>query len=396
MERRQYSLCISCAEDDAILRECGFNLCVVCHPWVAASLCRTNDLPGWSAELLTYDPEVLVRTRDTMAEKGLNTGAPPLTDYAWIDYFRWLLSDDDEALREMEQHIELRDDAEYIGEESVEQMAGKLLGLVDEQEASREILDDSHWGDGMVFEPDAVVHRFGGYEVEVSSGLFVVDEKTHSKNPETVAELMFDSIQELDERGFEERYQIYHSFELENPVLMSRYSRQRCDDWNRFQLPSIPLLREHIWLAAKGEYGRDIGDRHRAALLLWAFRSNKEFLSREPVPWGRSFQFLRSVIKPSSDVSLHSKGIDVYGRSGTPWRISSIPGAHGEQFTVSRIGGEDVCVLTHEQSRDMPFGDLLASLVLMLLDDVRTSERVYTLRHHMITNQEGERRDLLA
>jgi hypothetical protein len=149
-------------------------------------------------------------------------------------------------------------------------------------------------------------------------------------------------------------------------------------------------------LAAKGEYGRDICDRHRAALLLWAFRSNKEFLSREPVPWGRSFQFLRSVIKPSSDVSLHSNGIDVCGRSGTPWRISAIPGFHGEQFTVSRIGGNDVCVLTREQSRDMPFGDLLSSLVLMLLDDVRTSERVFTLRHHMITNQEGEGRNLLA
>jgi hypothetical protein len=44
----------------------------------------------------------------------------------------------------------------------------------------------------------------------------------------------------------------------------------------------------------------------------------------------------------------------------------------------------------------MPFGDLLSSLVLMLLDDVRTSERVFTLRHHMITNQEGEGRNLLA
>ena len=390
--------CKSCDEEDATPRECGFYLCVVCHPWVAASLCRTGDLPRWGAEMLTHDPEILLRTRDAMAEKGLNIGGPPLCEYNWIAYFRWLLSDDDEALCEMEQHVELRDDAEYIGEDSVEQIAGKLLCLVDEQEESRELLVDSHWGDGMVLDPDPVVHRFGGYEVEVSSGLFVVDEKTPSKNPETVAELLFDSIQELDERGFDERYQIYHSFELENPVLMSCYSRQRCDDWNRFQLPSIPLLREHIWLAAKGEYGRDIGDRHRAALLLWAFRSNKEFLSRELVPWSRSFQFLRSVIKPSSDVSPHLNGIDVYGRSGTPWRISAIQGAHGEQFTVSRIGGDDVCVLTREQSRDMPLGDLLSSLVLILLDDVRSSERVNTLRHHMITNQEeeGEWRDLLA
>ena len=330
-----------------------------------------------------------------MKEEGLSTGGPPHCEYNWIAYFRWLLGDDDEALREMEQHVELRDDAEYIGEDSVEQIAGKLLCLVDELEASREILVDSHWGDEMVLDPDTVVHRFGGHEVEVSSGLFMVDE-THFKNPETVAELLFDSIQELDERGFDERYQIYHSFELENPVLMSCYSRQRCDDWNRFQLPSIPLLREHISLAAKGEYGRDICDRHRAALLLWAFRSNKEFLSREPVPWGRSFQFLRSVIKPSSDVSLHSNGIDVCGRSGTPWRISATPGFHGEQFSVSRIGGGRICVLTREQSRDMPLGDLIASVVLMLLDDVRTSERVFTLRHHMITNQEGEGRNLLA
>jgi len=387
--------CKSCDEEDATPRECGFDLCVVCHPWVAASLRRTNDLPGWGAEMLTHDPEILPRTRDAMAGKGLSTGGPPHCEYNWIAYFRWLLGDDDEALREMEQHVELRDDAEYIGEDSVEQIAGKLLCLVDEQEASREILVDSHWGDEMVLDPDPVVLRFGGYEVEVSSGLFMVDE-THFKNPETVAELLFDSIQELDERGFYERYQIYHSFELENPVLMSCYSRQRCDDWNRFQLPSIPLLREHISLAAKGEYGRDICDRHRAALLLWAFRSNKEFLSRELIPWSRSFQFLRSVIKPSSDVSPHSNGIDVYGRSGTPWRISAIPGFHGEQFTVSRIGGNDVCVLTPQQSRDMPFGDLLSSLVLMLLDDVRTSERVFTLRHHMITNQEGEGRNLLA
>ena len=60
------------------------------------------------------------------------------------------------------------------------------------------------------------------------------------------------------------------------------------------------------------------------------------------------------------------------------------------------IGGDDVCVLTREQSRDMPLGDLLSSLVLMLLDDVRTSERVNTLRHHMITDQECEESDLLA
>ena len=44
----------------------------------------------------------------------------------------------------------------------------------------------------------------------------------------------------------------------------------------------------------------------------------------------------------------------------------------------------------------MPFGDLLSSLVLMLLDDVRSSERVNTLRHHMITDQECEESDLLA
>jgi len=388
------AMCKSCDEKDATPRECGLDLCVVCHPWVAASLCRTGDLPRWGAEMLTHDPEILVRTRDAMKEEGLGTDGPPILGDNWLDYFRWLLGDDDEALREIEQHIELRDDAEYIGEDSVEQMAGKLLCLVDEQEESREILVDSHWGDGMVLDPDTVVHRFGGHEVEVSSGSFMVDE-IHFKNPETVAELLFDSIQELDERGFDERYQIYHSFELENPVLMGRYSSLG-DGWTRFQLPSIPLLREHIWLAAKGEYGRDICNRHRAALLLWAFRYNKEFLSREPVPWGRSFQFLRSVIKPSSDVSLHSNGIDVCGRSGTPWRISAIPGFHGEQFTVSRIGGNDVCVLTREQSRDMPFGDLLSSLVLMLLDDVRTSERVFTLRHHMITDQEGEERDLLA
>ena len=194
MERRQYSLCISCAENDATPRECGFDLCVVCHPWVAASLCRTGDLPRWGAEMLTHDPEILVRTRDAMKEEGPGTDGPPILGDNWLDYFRWLLGDDDEALREIEQHIELRDDAEYIGEDSVEQMAGKLLCLVDEQEESRELLLDSHWGDGMVLDPDPVVHRFGGYEVEVSSGLFVVDEKTPSKNPETVAELLFDSI----------------------------------------------------------------------------------------------------------------------------------------------------------------------------------------------------------
>ncbi len=384
--------CKSCDAEDASPRECGFDLCAVCHPWVAASLRRTSGL--WGAEMLTPDPEILVRTRDAMKEQGLGTGDPPFFEDNWIDYFRWLLSDDDEALREVEQHVELRDDAEYIGEDSVEQIAGKLLCLMDEQEESREVLVNSQWGDGMVLEPDTVVHRFGGHEVEVSPGLFVVDE-IHFDNPETVAELLFDSIQELDERGFEERHQIYHSFELENPNLMARYSRFG-EAWNRLQLPSIPLLREHIWLAAKGEYGRDICDRHRAALLLWVFRSNKEFLSRELVPWSRSFQFLRSVIKPSSDVSPHSNGIDVYGRSGTPWRISAIRGAHGEQFRVSRIGGDDVCVHTREQSRDMPLGDLLSSVVLMLLDDVRTSERVNTLRRNMITTQEDEEGNLLV
>ena len=128
------AMCKSCDEKDATPRECGLDLCVVCHPWVAASLCRTDDLPRWGAEMLTHDPEILLRTRDAMAEKGLNTGGPPLCEYNWIAYFRWLLADDDEALCEMEQHIELRDDAEYIGEDSVEQMAGKMLSLVEEQE----------------------------------------------------------------------------------------------------------------------------------------------------------------------------------------------------------------------------------------------------------------------
>ena len=121
------AMCKSCGEKDATPRKCGLDLCVVCHPWVAASLRRTKDLPRWGTQMLTHDPEILMRTRDTMAEKGLSTGGPPLLEHNWIDYFRWLLSDDDEALCEMEQHVELRDDAEYIGEDSVEQIAGKLL-----------------------------------------------------------------------------------------------------------------------------------------------------------------------------------------------------------------------------------------------------------------------------
>ena len=386
--------CKSCDEKDATPRECGLDLCDVCHIWVTSSLGRTRHLftvrqSIWQHILAKEEPELLTKVKEELQELRLNEEVleegleefaddwAPHSEDAWLRYFRWLLGDEHELFKKMKLHVDMRAEAATNGISSVAEIADDLNAMaavfIDarvtfENEASKN--DILREGD-TPFIPEPTTRMFGTHLVRMDIDYCMVDgiSSYHCRrNQLHLAQFLFDSMNGLDTRAFDWHGWVGYRVE---PI---RGSRAR---W-----PETPILQEHIGLLSKGYPDRRIGDRHRAALVLWHKSRHMEFLTRDVSAWARSFQLLRSVIESSPYVELEDSEISVRGRSGTKWQIHAW--RSNSRFRVTRYDvDEAICIHAARECEGYPMGDIVVSVVQMLLDDINTSETVETLVPHM-------------
>jgi hypothetical protein len=94
-----------------------------------------------------------------------------------------------------------------------------------------------------------------------------------------------------------------------------------------------------------------------------------------------------------SEVRIDPAGLLVEGSSGNLYRIST-PSAKGwiydgfEVRTASRISDEvggPICIHTAMQTSQLPMGDIIASLILMLRDDIESAKSIRPLKNVLPT-----------
>ena len=107
-------------------------------------------------------------------------------------------------------------------------------------------------------------------------------------------------------------------------------------------------------------------------------------------PLRRSIQFLREVIDGNSDrVFVHDEHILVIGRLGHFYDVRIGKGAHNAPFIIESVDSLEsritrpICIHDGTFHSTVPLGDTLVSVILALLDDINTSTKIDSLRHHL-------------
>ena len=128
--------------------------------------------------------------------------------------------------------------------------------------------------------------------------------------------------------------------------------------------------------------------------LLYALQFNwtdsKQESHQIPAPLRRSIQFLREVIDSNPDrVFVHDDRMLVIGRMGHFYEVKVGRGAHGAPFIIRAIDSLGprrttvLCIHHGAFHSTVPLGDTIVSVILSLVDDVKTSDKIGSLREHI-------------
>ena len=124
-----------------------------------------------------------------------------------------------------------------------------------------------------------------------------------------------------------------------------------------------------------------------------------EMISR---PERNGIQMLRGIVADNPNVNLETSpaGFRVRGSSGAMYRVTPGVGGHNTRFVVRGIGHHSqavrhegvppwnrdrppICVVETPQLRRLVIGDALSTVILSLLDDLRSQERIDTIRNYI-------------
>ena len=189
--------------------------------------------------------------------------------------------------------------------------------------------------------------------------------------------------------------------------LFLRMLRGGC--WKRVPLPPWPELWALLlsWQMSPPEHPAH--RRLRTLQWMWDEPDGELIPSEQDC---RALSLLHSVCEANDRCEYQEEGapgIIVEGTSGLFYHVSSGHGAHGARFSVSgctsaeqahQRGGTPICIREHPGIQRLPAGDVLASVVLALMDDQRSQEKLRPLAEFIQTNRnrihrpeaEGERR----
>jgi hypothetical protein len=132
--------------------------------------------------------------------------------------------------------------------------------------------------------------------------------------------------------------------------------------------------------------------------LLYSIQYNwthqKEIITHIKPPLRRSIQLLNEVISGNpGEVYINQDTILVIGRLGHFYEVKVGEGAHGAPYTIRYVKSLKprktrlICIHSGRFHSNLPLGDIIASVVLSLIDDINTSEKVESLRSELISNQ---------
>lgn len=157
--------------------------------------------------------------------------------------------------------------------------------------------------------------------------------------------------------------------------------------WKRSPLPPDPRL----W-ALLLSWALSPGDSRQAMLLSgfrWYWKPGPEKLPLSE-PQLRSLKLLGEICSGLGDkVTVNNRRLIVQGRSGCVYAIMMERGAHGAPFRIEawrhptalqrEQRGEPLCIHAGRQKEKLPIGDTIASVVLTLVDDENSSQRIESL-----------------
>ena len=158
----------------------------------------------------------------------------------------------------------------------------------------------------------------------------------------------------------------------------------------RTPIPSRPGLLAGLVSWCSSPHQSREGEMLIATQMNWSsMYEEKEKLSP---PLVKSMQFLRGVLSQfPNDIWVEGDRILVRGMIGHFYEIRLEPGAHNAPFKIHgvRLGftsPQSLCIHTGRYHRDIPIGDTIAIVVLSLISDAITAEKVNSLMMYLRSN----------
>ena len=419
--------CTSCNHKEAThSEEAGLPLCDVCRPWVEHSLKWTADIPTWSRSFSHRREDLFEETRKALLQLAhagrkmtdeKNTEIEgrhwnpthhavcvvPNSEWGWIHFLQWVLCEEIDGLDPEDLSI-----SQYHCSQgaAVGAKAELLLHVQECIQKRREMVGTafsvSRIRNQLSLMDENTEHiaghsvRLHGNSVWVADVLFGPNaHDVHCQTTRILPHVMFERYHGLDTRPIEELAYAY----MRGPWI------QLIGQTTSARVPSSLGLREAISRIADGAFGDEPADRIRASLLLWTTVIELEFLTCPPSAWARSFQWVREIAEENPDlVRVSEDGIYVDGSSKNQYRIS--PTACSlDRFEVRkvvsfprRIGTDmtdSICIHSitdDEEGPNRPLGDVVVNLILALLDDLHTAEKIPQLYRHLPAEFQTRRR----
>ena len=171
--------------------------------------------------------------------------------------------------------------------------------------------------------------------------------------------------------------------------------------WKRVPLPPWPELWALLlsWQLSPPEHPAH----RRLRTLQWIWdESDGELIPAEQDC--RALGLLHSVCEENDRCEYQEEGapgIIVEGTSGLFYHVRCGHGVHGARFSVSGCtsaeqarqgGGTPICIREHPGIQRLPAGDVIASVVLALMDDQRSQQNLHPLAEFILTNLHGVNR----
>ena len=168
--------------------------------------------------------------------------------------------------------------------------------------------------------------------------------------------------------------------------------------WIRTTLPHDPRL----WALLTSWALSPPASRHHNLFmaLRWNWKNPRPELSLSE-PEVRSLTLLRDVCRDNHDrVRIQDRKIMIRGRSGCAYAVDAKDGAHNAPFSIrgwphptdesNGVPGRNLCIHTGQRRRKIPLGDVIASVVLSLLDDIGSAQRIDSLQQFLFEAENPE------
>ena len=394
-------------DDDSVI---GTTVCDICEPWLEHSRLRLSRMPFWAHDLVSYDSPLIEETRAALEEivetnpaaqwgrRALNGGGVadhmhnhlgPHNDWAWLEVLEWCVGPGHPDIIQGFNHAEARQGDSWMNDEkdTVESISEWFTHI----RAQMQNTNDAYFftsAEGFIY---AETHALGDHEIIIHNESIVVDdvefgdssEGNYWLDPDILPELLFDSIHGLDIRPIDFRAELYSL----NTQCLQFIAHVR-----NIRTPQIPYIRELVNRLSNGDLGTYASRRFQAALILWSSHPEREFHTCSKAPWAKSFRFVREIVNEMpATVRIEPQGIFVDGASGNQYRISP-PSSSATMYdgfevrTASRTSDDvtkPICIHTALTSAHLPMGDIIASLILMLRDDIESAKSIKPLQNRL-------------